>query len=79
MNLSLCVDETWHIDEAIRALREEEFDVMKVSDMELLTIRGYKRRADGALRHGSLGLHPAEHAVDGPHRAETRLSTSTRK
>lgn len=41
VNLSLCVDETWHIDEAIRALREEEFDVMKVSDMELLTIRGY--------------------------------------
>ena len=51
VNLSLCVDETWHIDEAIRALREEEFDVMKVSDMELLTIRGYN--ADLMERYAS--------------------------
>ncbi len=41
VNLSLCVDNSWHADEAVAALREEGFDVMKVSDMELLTIRGY--------------------------------------
>ena len=41
VNLSLCVDESWHIDEAIKALREEGFDVRKLEKMELLTIRGY--------------------------------------
>lgn len=43
VNLSLCVDNSWHIDEAIQSLRDEEFDVMKVENMELLTIRGYTR------------------------------------
>ena len=32
VNLSLCVDNSWHIDEAVAALREAGFDV---------TIRGY--------------------------------------
>ncbi len=41
VNLSLCVDNSWHIDEAINALREEGFDVRKLGDMELLTVRGY--------------------------------------
>ncbi len=41
VQLSLCVDDSWHIDEAVHALREEGFDVMKLADMELLTIRGY--------------------------------------
>lgn len=41
VQLSLCVDNSWHIDEAIAALREEGFDVMKIDEMELLTIRGY--------------------------------------
>jgi len=41
VNLSLCVDNSWHIDEAVAALREAGFDVMKSGDMELLTIRGY--------------------------------------
>ncbi len=41
INLSFCVDETWHIDEAVEALRASGFDVMKSTDMELLTIRGY--------------------------------------
>lgn len=41
VNLSLCVDNTWHIDEAIVALRAAGFDVMKAEDMELLTMRGY--------------------------------------
>lgn len=41
VNLSLCVDNSWHIDEAVGALREAGFDVMRTVDMELLTIRGY--------------------------------------
>lgn len=41
VNLSLCIDRTWHIDEAVVALREAGFDVMKADRMELLTIRGY--------------------------------------
>jgi len=41
VNLSLCIDNTWHIDEAVVALREAGFDVMKAEKMELLTIRGY--------------------------------------
>ena len=43
VNLSLCTDDSWHIDEAVRALHEEGFDVMKIADMELLTIRGYDK------------------------------------
>ena len=41
VNLSLCVDNSWHIDEAIEALREAGCDVMKAENMELLTVRGY--------------------------------------
>lgn len=41
VNLSLCVDNSWHIDEAVEALRQNGFDVMKAENMELLTIRGY--------------------------------------
>ncbi|MDE5638060.1 MAG: aspartate kinase [Alistipes sp.] len=41
VNLSLCIDDSWHIDEAIQALHDEGFDVMRINDMELLTIRGY--------------------------------------
>lgn len=52
VNLSLCVDNTWHIDEAIVALREAGYDVMKAERMELLTVRGYtpdlwRRYAEG--------------------------------
>ena len=52
VNLSLCVDNSWHIDEAIEALHEAGFDVMRSGDMELLTIRGYtnellRRYAEG--------------------------------
>ena len=41
VDLSLCVDRNWHIDEAVEALRAAGFDVMKFDDMELLTIRSY--------------------------------------
>ena len=52
VNLSLCVDDTWHIDEAVGALREAGFDVMKAERMELLTIRGY---TDELWRRYALG------------------------
>ncbi len=41
VNLSVCVDSSWHIDEAVAELRGNGFDVMKSDDMELLTVRGY--------------------------------------
>lgn len=53
VNLSLCVDDTWHIDEAIAALREAGFDVMKAVEMELLTIRGYNERL--FLKYAQIG------------------------
>lgn len=43
VQLSLCVDNSWHIDEAVKALHEEGFDAMKISNMQLLTIRGYNQ------------------------------------
>lgn len=41
VNFSLCIDSSWHIDEAISALRDEGFDVRKLEGMQLLTIREY--------------------------------------
>ena len=41
INLSLCVDRSWHVDEAVAELRKTGFDVMQTEEMELLTIRGY--------------------------------------
>lgn len=42
VNLSLCIDRSWRLDEAVAELRSEGYDVMCVEDMELLTIRGYE-------------------------------------
>ncbi len=41
VDLSLCVEYSWHIDELIKALNAENFSVEKVDDVELLTIRNY--------------------------------------
>ena len=41
VNLSLCIDTSWHLNEAMSALRSEGFDVMHIENLELLTIRGY--------------------------------------
>ena len=41
VDLGLCVDSSWHIDELIKALEEEGFEVEKHDDMGLLTIRNY--------------------------------------
>lgn len=52
INLSLCIDNSWHIDEAVAALRADGFDVMKIADMELLTIRGYTPALLGKYAQG---------------------------
>ncbi len=41
VNLILCVDSSWHIDEALAALESEGFEAHVQMDMELLTIRSY--------------------------------------
>lgn len=41
VNLSLCVDNSWHIDELVAMLHADGFDVLASRDMELLTIRSY--------------------------------------
>ncbi len=41
INLYMCVDSSWHIDEAVGELRGEGFDVDKTEGIELLTIRSY--------------------------------------
>ncbi len=41
VDLGLCVDASWHIDELIKALEEEDFMVEKIEDVGLLTIRNY--------------------------------------
>ena len=41
VNLYMAVDASWHIDEAISELVAEGFDVDKMEDMEMVTIRYY--------------------------------------
>ena len=41
INLYMCVDSSWHIDEAVGELRGEGFDVDKTEGIELLPIRSY--------------------------------------
>ncbi|MFR9523026.1 MAG: aspartate kinase [Rikenellaceae bacterium] len=41
VNLSLCVDNSWHIEEVKEMLHNDGFDVLMSRDMELLTIRSY--------------------------------------
>ena len=41
VDLGLCVDASWHIDELIKALEEEDFQVEKIDNVGLLTIRNY--------------------------------------
>ena len=41
VDLSLCVEYSWHIDELIKALNAENFNVEKIDNVELLTIRNY--------------------------------------
>ena len=78
VNLSLCVDNSWHIDEAIQALRNEEFDVMKVENMELLTIRAITA-IDGAICFGAGGFSVAENSIDGPYCPEKPVVQTSKK
>ena len=41
VDLGLCVDASWHIDELTKALEEEGYQVEKTEDVGLLTIRNY--------------------------------------
>ena len=41
VDLGLCVDASWHIDELIKALEAENFEVEKHDNVGLLTIRNY--------------------------------------
>ena len=41
VNLYMAVDASWHIDEAISELVAEGFDVEKMEDMEMVTVRYY--------------------------------------
>ena len=41
VNLYLAVDASWHIDEAVSELEADGFDVEKIEDVEMVTIRYY--------------------------------------
>ena len=51
-DLGLCVDASWHIDELIKALEEENFMVEKTEDVGLLTIRNYNSELYDRYVHG---------------------------
>ena len=52
VDLGLCVDASWHIDELIKALEEENFTVEKTEDVGLLTIRNYNSELYDRYVHG---------------------------
>ena len=41
VNLYLAVDASWHIDDAVAELTADGFDVEKIEDVEMVTIRYY--------------------------------------
>ena len=53
VNLSLCIDSSWHLAEAMKALRNEGFDVMPIENLQLLTIRGYTQELFDKYASGS--------------------------
>ena len=52
VDLGLCVDASWHIDELIKALEEEGYQVEKTEDVGLLTIRNYNSELYDRYVHG---------------------------
>ena len=52
VDLGLCVDASWHIDELIKALEEENYQVEKHEDVGLLTIRNYNDTLYDCYVHG---------------------------
>ena len=52
VDLGLCVDASWHIDELTKALEEEGYQVDKTEDVGLLTIRNYNSELYDRYVHG---------------------------
>ena len=52
VDLGLCVDASWHIDELTKALEEEGYQVEKIEDVGLLTIRNYNSELYDRYVHG---------------------------
>ena len=52
VDLGLCIDASWHIDELIKALEEENYQVEKFEDVGLLTIRNYNDELYDCYVHG---------------------------
>ena len=52
VDLGLCVDASWHLDELTKALEEEGYQVEKTEDVGLLTIRNYNSELYDRYVHG---------------------------
>ena len=52
VDLGLCVDASWHIDELTKALEEEGYQIEKTEDVGLLTIRNYNSELYDRYVHG---------------------------
>ena len=52
VDLGLCVDASWHIDELTKTLEEEGYQVEKTEDVGLLTIRNYNSELYDRYVHG---------------------------
>ena len=56
VDLGLCVDASWHIDDLIAALEEEDFIVEKTEDVGLLTIRNYTKELSDRYIHSQQAI-----------------------
>ncbi|MBR7114901.1 MAG: aspartate kinase [Alistipes sp.] len=56
VDLGLCVDASWHIDDLITALEEEDFIVEKTEDVGLLTIRNYTKELSDRYIHSQQAI-----------------------
>ncbi len=56
VDLGLCVDASWHIDDLIAALEEEDFIVEKTEDVGLLTIRNYTKELTNKYIHSQQAI-----------------------
>ena len=56
VDLGICVDASWHIDDLIAALEEEDFIVEKTEDVGLLTIRNYTKELSDRYIHSQQAI-----------------------
>ena len=56
VDLGHCVDASWHIDDLIAALEEEDFIVEKTEDVGLLTIRNYTKELTNKYIHSQQAI-----------------------